>query len=324
MDIVKCYNVYSRRRWGTTRAPHRPAAKSKSDGRDPMGCAYSRFGAPPCGAGKDCITGGEPLHGRRGALVQYRGKGASETRLIQGDCLELMRTIPDHSVDMVLADPPYGTTGCKWDKVIPINPLWDQIERVIKANGVICLFASEPFASKIRLSNIAHYKYDWIWIKSKGANFVHAKNQPLKRHEEVLVFSYAPMGHASVLGDRRMRYYPQGLKEKTTTRRNASKKFGGCFGSRPSQLDVVTSRYTGYPGSLLEFRNETGYHQTQKPVPLLEYLIKTYTLEGDTVLDFAAGSGSTGVAARNLSREFIGIEIDPEWCDIARQRLGLT
>jgi site-specific DNA-methyltransferase (adenine-specific) len=239
----------------------------------------------------------------------------------QGDCLELMKEIPDGSIDMILCDLPYGTTACKWDSVIPFEPLWEQYKRIIKDNGAIVLFGSEPFSTRTRNSMLELYKYDWVWIKTKSTGFVHAKNMPLKKHENIMVFSKGSMGHASLLGNRRMAYNPQGLVYKRVEHKGALKKFGGVVGKRPSQKDEFISEYTNYPTTVLEFNSEGSLHPTQKPVALLEYLIKTYTNEGEVVLDNCMGSGSTCVACVNTNRHYIGFELDEKYFEIARQRL---
>ncbi len=222
--------------------------------------------------------------------------------LMQGDCLELMKTIPDGSVDMILTDPPYGTTACKWDSVIPFEPMWAQLKRIIKPNGAIVLFGSEPFSSALRMSNIKQYKYDWVW-KKRAVNFLNAKKQPLREVENILVFNS-------------LVYNPQGLiYSPKVNKRSNSTETNGAHGL--SNL----SEYTNYPKNILEFKNERGLHPTQKPVPLLEYLIKTYTQENETVLDFTCGSGSTLVAAKNLNRSFIGIELDEKYFEIAKERI---
>ena len=222
--------------------------------------------------------------------------------LKHGDCLELMKEIPDGSVDMVLTDPPYGTTACKWDSVIPFEPMWEQLKRIIKKNGAIVLFGSEPFSSALRMSNIKQYKYDWIW-KKRAVNFLNAKKQPLREVENILVFNS-------------LVYNPQGLiYSPKVNKRSNSTETNGAHGL--SNL----SEYTNYPKNILEFKNERGLHPTQKPVALLEYLIKTYTQDGETVLDFTMGSGSTGVACVNINRNFIGIERDDEYFEIADKRI---
>lgn len=223
-------------------------------------------------------------------------------KLMHGNCMELMKTIPDGSVDMILTDPPYGTTACKWDSVIPFEPMWEQLKRIIKPNGAIVLFGSEPFSSALRMSNIKQYKYDWVW-KKRAVNFLNAKKQPLREVENILVFNS-------------LVYNPQGLiYSPKVNKRSNSTETNGAHGL--SNL----SEYTNYPKNILEFKNERGLHPTQKPVALLEYLIKTYTQENETVLDFTCGSGSTGVAAKNLNRSFIGIELDEKYFEIAKERI---
>ena len=223
--------------------------------------------------------------------------------LQQGDCLELMKNIPDGSVDLVLTDPPYGTTACKWDSIIPFEPMWEQLNRIIKPNGAICLFGSEPFSSALRMSNINGFKYDWYW-KKRPVNFLNAKKQPLREVENIMVFNSGT-------------YYPQGLIYKPrTNKRSNSTQTNGNHGLENH------SEFTNYPKNILEQIGERGLHPTQKPVALLEYLIKTYTNEGETVLDFTMGSGSTGVACVNLKRNFIGIELEEEYFKIAEERIN--
>lgn len=244
-----------------------------------------------------------------------------DVQLIHGDCLDPFLMAEEGSVDMILFDPPYGTSGCKWDSVIPFEPLWERLNKLIKGNGAILMFGTEPFSSKARISNIQNFKYDWIWKKNKVTGFAHSRNMPLRDYESISVFSKAPMGHRSLLGDRRMEYYPQGLvkiDKKTIVRRKTS---GASFLKRPSHKDYVVREYTGYPRMILEFDKEEGYHPTQKPVALLEYLIKTYTKPGDTVLDCCMGSGSTGVACVNTGRKFIGIEKDRDIFFVAEKRI---
>lgn len=241
--------------------------------------------------------------------------------LDNNDCLLSMKNIPDGSVDMILCDLPYGTTACKWDTVIPFEPLWEQYKRIIKFNGAIALFGSEPFSTELRYSNLEMFKYDWIWHKNSGIGFQHSKNMPLKRHEIISIFSKAPMGHKSLLGDRRMMYNPQGV-----ICDNKIKKVGKkskLLGDRPNQDGKEYVSYSNFPISVLQFdnSNKDNFHPTQKPVALLEYLIKTYTNEGEIVLDNCMGSGSTGIACIKLNRKFIGIEIDEEYYKIAKQRI---
>jgi len=242
---------------------------------------------------------------------------------MQGDCLEKVKEIESGSVDMILTDPPYGTTACKWDSIIPLEPMWEQLNRIIKPNRAICLFGSEPFSSLLRCSNLKQFKYDWVWEKSRPSGFAQAKNMPLKTVEDICVFSEGVATHATQ-SKNRMPYNPQDLvyapKKVKNTRRN-NKGYESAFGNRPSHKHEYQQEYTNYPKQVLCFRNEKGLHPTQKPVALMEYLIKTYTNEGETVLDFTMGSGTTGVAAKNLNRNFIGIEKNKEYFRIAKQRI---
>lgn len=242
--------------------------------------------------------------------------------LLHGDCLELMKSIPDKSIDLVLTDPPYGTTACKWDNIIPFEPMWVELKRITKDNGAICLFGSEPFSSHLRLSNLKMFKYDWKFLKQKSScgNFVHAKNAPLKTVEDVLVFSHGKINHENKTKNR-MSYYPQGLIDceiKSRSNRPSNNHKHSC----KDRIGTYTQLKTNYPTCELRYKSDGKIHPTQKPVALLEYLIKTYTLEGETVLDFTMGSGSTGVAAKNLNRKFIGIEQDDKYFEIAKNRIN--
>ena len=244
--------------------------------------------------------------------------------LIQGDCLTEMQNIPDGSIDAIITDPPYGTTACKWDSVIDFDLMWEQLNRIIKPNGVIILFGSEPFSSALRMSNIKNYKYDWYWNKTKPNMWQHAKNRPMTKIETISVFSLAPMGHKSLLGLKRMTYNPIGVVSNGEITIRES-KHGRTMGARKNQVGKTVSSMTGFPNNVLDFSNIVGkkaIHPTQKPVKLMEYLIKTYTNENETVLDFTMGSGSTGVAAKNLNRSFIGIEQDPNYFKIAEERIN--
>jgi site-specific DNA-methyltransferase (adenine-specific) len=229
-------------------------------------------------------------------------------KLIHGDCLEVMKRIPDKSIDFILTDPPYGTTACKWDTVIPFEPMWEQLKRIIKENGAIALFGSEPFSSHLRMSNIKMFKYDWVFLKSNGGGFLNANKQPLKRHE-----------HISVFYSKQCCYFPQKTKGKKYTCTRASA--GETTQDQTVSGWVTRNDGSRYPLSYLKYKSETGLHPTQKPVALLEYLIKTYTLENEVVLDFTMGSGSTGVACKNLNRKFIGIEKDDKYFEIANKRI---
>lgn len=240
--------------------------------------------------------------------------------LRQGDCLELLKDIPSGSVDLILTDPPYGTTACKWDSVIDFDLMWAELKRVIKPNGAIALFGSEPFSSALRMSNIKQYRYDWIW-KKQPTLFQHSKNRPMQSTENVSIFSFYGWGHKSQMGENRLIYNPQGVSD------SGKKKFHGVqgqyVGARPNQVGVEYMSQTGFPDNVLAYpRDKNGIHPTQKPVALLEYLIKTYTGKGETVLDFTMGSGSTGVACVNTNRKFIGIELDPDYFKIAEERIN--
>ena len=250
--------------------------------------------------------------------------------LMKGDCLERMKEIENGSIDLILTDPPYGTTACKWDSIIPFEPMWEQLKRIIKPTGAIVLFGSEPFSSALRMSNIKNYKYDWTWKKSKPNGFQHSKNKPMKAIENVCVFSLAPMGHKSLLGSDRMEYNPQGIISKGITTVKECSHRGNTMGgdgvssSRPNQVGKEYEAFTNFPSDFLEYNNLTGknaIHPTQKPVELMEYLIKTYTNEDETVLDFTAGSFTTGVACKNLNRKFIGIELDDHYFEIGKNRI---
>ena len=236
----------------------------------------------------------------------------SNINLYQGDCLELMKEIKDKSIDMILCDLPYGTTHCKWDVVIPFDKLWKQYNRVIKDNGVIVLFGSEPFSSHLRLSNLQNYKYDWIWKKTKAQGFLNSKKMPLKDYENICVFyKKLPM------------YNPQGIiyGDFKNDRKSKHNKGEDVYGK---EREFGISHISNFPKQIIEFSNSSGkgqLHPTQKPVDLLEYLIKTYTNEGDLVLDNCMGSGSTGVACKNLNRSFIGIELDEKYFKIAKERI---
>jgi site-specific DNA-methyltransferase (adenine-specific) len=229
-------------------------------------------------------------------------------KLIKGDCLDAMASLDDGSIDLVLTDPPYGTTACKWDSVIPLEPMWEQLKRVTKKNGAIVLFGAQPFTSALVMSNPKMFKYEWVWDKVSPTGHLNAKKRPMKKLENVLVFAQStPV------------YYPQGLvwnprkKSRKTTTQGSN-----CYGKHGGD-NIAT--WQGYPTERIEIKNENGLHPTQKPVALVEYLIKTYTNEGETVLDFTMGSGTTGVACGNLNREFIGIELDKTYYVIAEKRI---
>lgn len=233
-------------------------------------------------------------------------------KLYKGDCLEVMKDIPNKSVDMILCDLPYGTTACKWDSIISLEEMWSQYHRIIKYNGAIVLFASQPFTTKLINSNIKEFKYCWYWIKNISTGFPFVKYQPMRAMEDVVVFyKKAP------------EYNPQGLikLEKPKKRNRSEGQQGDIYNPRGLTGKEYKIEFTNYPKNILEFKVERGFHATQKPVPLLEYLIKTYTNEGETVLDNCMGSGSTGVACLNTNRKFIGIEKDDNYFEIAKKRI---
>ena len=229
--------------------------------------------------------------------------------LLQGDCLKLLKEVKTNSIDLILADLPYGKTPNKWDSVIPFAPLWDQYMRIIKDHGAIALFGDEPFASELRLSNKKYYRYDWIWVKSRPTGFLNANRMPMKNTETISIFyKHLPL------------YHPQMTKGKPYKARSCSKSTN--YGHHYNVGWKTTNKGTRYPVRTIKFANAHNVvHPTQKPVDLLQYLIKTYTNEGMTVLDNCMGSGSTGVAAKQLKRNFIGMELDKEYFEIAKQRI---
>ena len=241
-------------------------------------------------------------------------------KIYNEDCLQGMKKIPDSSVDMILCDLPYGTTACTWDEIIPFKPLWEQYERVIKDNGAIVLTASQPFTSALIMSNPDLFKYEWIWEKNRTVGFLNAKNAPLKKHESVLVFSKGTIANGS---KRRMNYFPQGLKVINKVKNSVKQNNNTVVGSRPSRGKPYIATHTGYPNSILSFNNEPKQiHPTQKPVALFEYLIKTYTNKGDTVLDNCMGSGTTAIACLNTERNFIGFELNEEYYNMSLKRIS--
>ena len=253
--------------------------------------------------------------------------------LFKGDCLELMQDIPDNSIDMILCDLPYGTTACKWDNIIPFEPLWEQYNRIIKDNGAIVLFGNEPFSSKLRMSNIKNLKHEWYWNKINAGNFVQAKNHPLKIIENIIVFAYGKVNYYPKMIEnseeytRLLKSKNKNKKESSMTQTVEDKYFNMASGRFKSNTDEKFA----YPKNIItisKFSNECNskhrLHPTQKPVKLLEYLIETYTNENELVLDNCMGSGSTGVACLNTNRKFIGIELDDKYFDIATERIKNT
>lgn len=233
--------------------------------------------------------------------------------LMLGDCLERMKEIPDGSVDLVLTDPPYGTTACKWDSVIDIALMWEQLKRIIKPKGAIVLFGSQPFTSVLVCSNLKMYKHNWMWEKSRSGSAVSAKHCPVKIHEDVLVFcknspNYYPIMEEGTPYSRKSRY-----------KGDNNHKFGIASNVETNNIGVRFPKSIRFEKQ--NWSKQQQLHPTQKPVTLMEYLIKTYTKEGETVLDFTMGSGTTGVACVNTNRKFIGIEMDGGYFDIAKNRI---
>ena len=239
----------------------------------------------------------------------------SRIALKNEDCLVAMDRMIEEGikVDAIITDPPYGTTACKWDSVIDFEEMWLRLNRLIKPNGAIVLFGSEPFSSALRMSNIKNYKYDWVWNKRLAGNVFLAKSQPMKIHENILVFNSSKES-----------FYP--IKTDLEKVRNYKDKYGGgeSFGKKGTGDKVHTTKGKN-PKSIIDISNANrkgNTHPTQKPVALMEYLIKTYTNEGELVLDFTMGSGTTGVACKNLNRDFIGIELDEDYFNIAKERIN--
>ena len=241
------------------------------------------------------------------------------TDLRLGDCLEVMKLIPSGSIDAIITDPPYGTTACKWDSVIDFELMWEQLNRIIKPNGAIVLFGNEPFSSTLRVSNIKNYKYDWVWDKKKPTGMLNAKRQPLRRVENVMVFykkqcTYNPQKIMNPNGSEKRSLYAYSRENEGGETTGKIKKGGVSSNYEADKLLPVNVQVFKKPNK--------PKHPTQKPIKLMEYLIKTYTNEKETVLDFTMGSGSTGVAAKNLKRNFIGIEQDANYFDIATDRIS--
>lgn len=234
-------------------------------------------------------------------------------RIYNEDCLDGMKRIPNKSVDMILCDLPYGTTNCKWDAIIPFEPLWEQYKRIIKDNGAIVLTASQPFTSALVMSNIKMFKYEWIWIKNRGTGHLNAKIMPLACHESVLVFC-----------KKKTIYNPQKEKGEPYQRLNCSRDSTnkGTYGKMNKTTNNINNGYR-YPKTYLKFdKVERTLHPTQKPAALFEYLIRTYTNEGDSVLDNCMGSGTTAIACINTGRNFIGFELDKNYFEIAEKRIA--
>ena len=241
--------------------------------------------------------------------------------LMKGDCLERMKEIESGSVDLILTDPPYGTTACKWDSIIPLDKMWEQLKRIIKPNGAIVMTASQPFTSALIMSNIGEFSYTWYWDKGRITGFANAKKQPLRCIEDIVVFYKKPPT-----------YNPQGLIYDPKVKKNGKSVGGESLrtnikdsagkGSLRTEGSEYIQEYTNYPKQTLIIKSDKNkLHPTQKPVALMEYLVRTYTNENETVLDFTAGSFTTGVACMNTNRKFIGIEMDDRYFDIGSKRI---
>lgn len=244
-------------------------------------------------------------------------------KLLKGDCLEVMKSIPDKSIDAIITDPPYGTTACKWDSVIPFDLMWEQLNRIIKSNKAIVLFSSQPFTSALVMSNPKMFKYEWIWEKDNGTNFASVKYQPFRVVENILVFGDFPITYTP---KETKCFNPQMEIGKPYTCKSGNQTNDSAIirqGSRENMSSYLTeNKGERYPRNIIKInRDKNKVHPTQKPIALLEYLIKTYTNENETVLDFTMGSGTTGVACQNTNRNFIGIEMDNNYFEIAEKRI---
>ena len=238
-------------------------------------------------------------------------------KLYNNDCLKVLPTISDKSINFILTDPPYGTTQCKWDSIIPFKPMWKELKRVIKDNGCIALFGTEPFSSHLRLSNLSYFKYDWIWEKSHATGFLNSWKQPLRKFELIHIFYNKKCFYNPQITDKTLKNIrPENNKTKQSESYSYH-KLGKGFRKLPTNKAM--------PTNIIKFNSQQkSVHPTQKPIDLLEYLIKTYTNKNDTILDFTMGSGSTGVACKNLNRNFIGIELDKNYFEIAKNRIEST
>lgn len=243
------------------------------------------------------------------------------TEIYCEDCFETFRRLEVSSIDLVLTDPPYGTTDCRWDSIIPLDEMWEELRRITKPEAAIVFTSAQPFTTKLIASNFDEFKYCWVWYKNRATDFVNAKNKPMRTHEDIVVFSRGKTANGSKL---RMNYFPQGLIHSPRVNKKTANKFGRTIRDGEWHKEEVVSEFTGYPKSVLKFDCEMRtVHPTQKPVALMEYLIATYSKEGDKVLDFAMGSGTTGVAALKLGRNFIGCDFDEEHFETARNRIRL-
>ena len=234
-------------------------------------------------------------------------------KIYHGDCLEVMKDIPDQSIDMILCDPPYGTTACQWDIIIPFESMWKQLKRVIKLDGAIVLFGSEPFSSALRMSNIKNYKYDWVWEKSQAVGHLNAYKMPMKNIENIVVFYGKQCTYNPILENKPAANIRPETKRRKTTQ---------CYGNHSKESSRKIPLNKTLPKQTIRFNNcQDNLHPTQKPVPLMEYLIKTYTNKGELILDFAAGSCTTAVAAIQTGRRYICIEKEKKYCEIGGQKI---
>ena len=247
-------------------------------------------------------------------IPYYEEKGIT---IYHGDCLEIMPDLLANSVDAIITDLPYGTTACKWDVVIPFEPMWEQVKRLLKKNGVFVTTASQPFTSALVMSNPKMFKYEWIWEKNRGSNFATTKYQPMKEHENVLVFCEGATVYNPIYENRAEGGKARALHVINPSNTGRRETLNGMEAKDSRNINPDQR----VPRSIQKFNTEVGQHPTQKPVALLEYLIKTYTNEGETVLDFTMGSGTTGVACKHLNRNFIGIELEEKYFNIAKERI---
>ena len=257
-----------------------------------------------------------------GSLPPLQQCSVSGSALFNADCMDILPLIPDKSVQLILVDLPYGTTGCKWDSIIPFEPLWEQYERIIKDDGAIVLFGSQPFTSALIMSNPKLFKYEWVWEKSKTSNYVHCKYQPLKAHENILVFSKYPSAQNSA--KKNMVYNPQFTIAEPYNKGKVSNSNGVLTGGRKERVEVKSLDGKRYPRSVQYFRTaecENQVHPTQKPLALLKFLVATYSNNGEMVLDNVMGSGTCPLAAKELNRSFIGIEKEVKYYELAVGRV---
>lgn len=244
------------------------------------------------------------------------------TILHNAECLAVMANMPSNSIDLVLCDLPYGTTACAWDSVINVDVLWREYRRLLRPTGTVVLTAAQPFSTAVTYPALDLFKHASVWVKNRPTGPQHAKNRPMSKHEDVLVFSKGKMGHSVQVGAKRMTYNPQGVTDSKTKKVTAKGSHSKLTGPRPNQVGREYVSQTGFPHTVLLFDKEEFHeHPTQKPVALMEYLVRTYSNEGDTVLDNCMGSGTTGVACVQTGRKFIGVELDTSYFEIAKRRI---